>query len=468
MAPSEPKYLCRSSIALPMYVRVGLVVDDILDASVLHSTYARLVELWPVLGGKLLSMFDSRRFQCGSTVDFECRTVAEDLASFLPFSWRGSTSPSILLDDSLGVDKRFEFSVASTSTTISRLRVTILNDATLLWFSVCHGLCDGKGAYDIIRYFSDLLCQRPIPQFVLPPDATGGRMSELVRENREKQAAETLVRETRNPDTFVSSHLTALKVNWKFAADLFLSSLGLAQKLTDRLVYLPGPWVDEVRARAQKELQCGSSEFELQGVQLTRNDIIAGLYLKLVYGARRASNEPVDYIGPINYRGLLGASEPEDTYYVHNTVILLLCLFSEHELQTHSIARVAARIHLATTQYRQPAVVQHELRLLEDKALAPAMRDIRGSIKWGSAMVSPWTTFDYMGLDFSGAAARKGHKPSVVFVNANVSLMFASFPSPFAITVKDGAGGYWFRGANTKRGWEDFERLVSIDSLFCS
>jgi hypothetical protein len=98
------------------------------------------------------------------------------------------------------------------------------------------------------------------------------------------------------------------------------------------------------------------------------------------------------------------------------------------------------------------------------------MRDIRGSIQWGSAMVSPWTTFDYTSLDFSGAvpAYDEGHVPSVVFVNANVSLMFASFPSPFAITVKNGAGGYWFRGANTKRGWEHFERLTSMDSLFCT
>ncbi|KAL2838525.1 hypothetical protein BJY01DRAFT_258003 [Aspergillus pseudoustus] len=456
MAPSEQKYSSRSSIALPMQVRVGLVVDDVLDASVLRSKYAQLIELWPVLGGKLLSM-------CGSTVDFECRKVTEDLASYLPFSWSGSTSPSVLLEDSFGVDRKFEFSVASTSRTISKLRVTTLNDATLLWFSVCHGLCDGAGAYDIVRYFSDLLSNRPIPKFVLPPDATGGRMSDLVQDNREKQAAETLVRETLNPETFVSSHLTALKFNWKFTMDMLLSSLGLAPKLTDRLVYLPGPWVDEVRARAQKELQCSSSEF--QGLQLTRNDIIAGLYLKLVYGARRTSNKPVDYIGPINYRGLLEALEP-DTYYAHNSVILLLCLFSEHELQTHSIAIVAARIRLATMQYRQPAVIKHELRLLEDKALAPAMRDIRGSIKWGSAMVSPWTTFDYMSLDFSGAA-RKGQRPSVVFVNANVSLNFASFPSPFAITVKDGAGGYWFRGANTRSGWEDFELLTSMDSLFC-
>ncbi|KAL2785098.1 hypothetical protein BJX66DRAFT_68174 [Aspergillus keveii] len=468
MTPYEQKYSCRSSIALPMQVKVGLVVDDILDASVLRSKYAQLVELWPVLGGKLISRFDSRRFQCGSTIDFESRKVAEDLATFLPFSWSGSTSsPEVLLENSSGVDRRFKFSVASTSMTISKLRVTILNDATLLWFSVCHGLCDGKGLYDIIRYFCDLLSDKPIPKFILPPDATGGRMSDLVRDNQEKKAAETLVQETSNPDTFVSSHLTALKLQLKFTLEMLLSSVGLAQKLTDRLVYLPGSWVDEVRARAQKELQCSSSEF--QGVQLTRNDIIAALYLRLVYGARGTSNKPVDYIGPMNYRGLLEALEP-DTYYAHNTVILLLCLFSEHELQTHSITRVAARIRLATMQYHQPAVVKHELRLLEDKALAPAMRDIRGSIQWGSAMVSPWTTFDYTSLDFSGAvrAYDAGHVPSVVFVNANVSLMFASFPSPFAITLKNGAGGYWFRGANTKRGWEHFELLTSMDSLFCT
>jgi hypothetical protein len=65
MMPSEQKYSCRSSIALPMQVKVGLVVDDVLDASVLRSKYAQLVELWPVLGGKLLSMVRTILFMSG-------------------------------------------------------------------------------------------------------------------------------------------------------------------------------------------------------------------------------------------------------------------------------------------------------------------------------------------------------------------------------------------------------------------
>ncbi|KAL2821322.1 hypothetical protein BDW59DRAFT_164205 [Aspergillus cavernicola] len=466
MAPSSnpQKYHCRSALSLPFKVNIGLVVDGVLDASILREKYAQLIELWPLLGGTLLSTFDPRKFQCGSTVDFESRTVAKDLASFLPFSWSGGAHPNprILNDDPTGDDEKFLFHASVNPASTSKLRVTILDNGTLLGFGFSHSLCDGQSGYDIINYFCKLLSGQQIPKSVLPPDALGARISDLVRE-------ETTEPIPAQPEEggFVTNHLRALKFHGIYLLMRVKELLGLAPKLTHKLVHLPGAWVDELRMRAQKELE-GSSDYSGSAIQLTRNDLITALYLKMVYGAKKpsTSNSPVDFIGPINYRGLL--QPPEDgTFYPHNSIIFLICQLSERELQTHSIAAIAARIRLSTIQYRHPEVIKRQIRLLEDKVLAPAMQDLRGGVKWGTAMVSPWTTFNYLSLDFSGAS-REGRKASVVFVTPNTPLSLGVLPSPFTITLKDGAGGYWLRGANTQRGWEAFDRITMMDSLFAS
>ncbi|KAL2807892.1 hypothetical protein BJX63DRAFT_425016 [Aspergillus granulosus] len=459
-ASDQTKYICSSAMSLPFYVNVGLVVDDVLDASILRDKYAQLVELWPILGGKLLSKFDMRRFQCGRTVDFRERTIKKDLSWFLPFSWHPGAAPRVICDDLVHIDGKFLFAAPLISTSTSKLRVTTLNDATLLCFSFSHGLCDGQSAYDIIRYFCDLLSDKPIPKFTFPPDATGKRISDLIQEVTTEPLSAQLER-----DIFVSNPLAAVKFFARYLPFILAETLRLSPKLTHRTIYLPGTWVDSVRARAQKELEVRG---EYLGLQLTKNDLIAALYLKLVYGAKKPnySNNPVDYIGPINYRPLLKPSGL-DTYYTHNSITCLLCQFSEHELRTESITKIAARIRLATIQYRHPASIKREISRFEDKVLAPAMQDSHASVKWGLPMVSPWTTFNYTALDFSGAS-RQGRKPSIVFANPSVPLALGTLLSPFAINLKDGAGGYWLRGANTQHGWEVFEQLTSMDNLFHS
>ncbi|KAJ0419562.1 hypothetical protein BJY00DRAFT_285898 [Aspergillus carlsbadensis] len=452
------KYVCSSAMSLPFDVNIGLVVDGVLEASILREKYTRLIELSPLLGGKLLSKLDMRRFQCGSNNDFEARTLKRDLAATLPFSWRAGAAPRIILDDPSALDKTFLFNAPSSSPSTSKLRVTLLNDATLLCFSFPHALVDGQSAYDVIGYFCALLSDKPVPRFVLPPDALGTRISGLVR----KVSTEPLPAQPEQ-DIFVTRQLTVLKFQAKYLLLRLSEILGFSPMLTHRTIHLPGSWVDDVRSRAQKELE---SSGEHLGMHLTRNDIITAVYLKLVYGAKKPNDDPVDYIGPINYRALLEPSDP-DTYYTHNSITFFLAQFSEREIQTWSLTKVAARLRMATIRYRHPASIRREISRFEEKLVAPAMQDSRGGVKWGVPMVSPWTTFRYTDLDFSGAS-RQARRPGVVFVNADVPLTLGRLPSPWAINQKDGDGGYWVRAANTRQGWEAFEELIEMESLFCS
>ncbi|RDW67464.1 uncharacterized protein DSM5745_09330 [Aspergillus mulundensis] len=452
-ASSNPRGLCSSSsVPLTLDVNIGLVVDDVLDPAVLLEKWTQLIRSSPVMGGLLESKTETRRLIRGSLVDFDSRILNDTLNSILPFSWHGQSRPSTLHENVSDIDDKFLFNPTYNPKPVCLLRATILNDATILCFSFVHSLFDGQSCFDIIHFFCDLLSDKPIPKLALSPDMTGIRMSELIRETTISDEEPRMPRE----DVFITSRLGQLKLYAKALVETTVELFTRSEKLTQRLIHLPGAWVDEVRASAQKELDMDD---EYPGVRLTRNDIIAALYLKMVYSSTKPSNNPVDFYGPLNYRSLLGLSD--ETHYTHNSIITLRCPFSEREIQDASIAQIAEKIRLATMQYKHPAVVKNELRANEDRVLAPAIVKVRGSIQRSVPYITPWTTFQYADLDFSGASARKtGRNASVVFVNPQFRLLNGQEqPTLFLTTLKDCSGGYWLRGSNTASGWEAFETL---------
>ncbi|KAL4928139.1 uncharacterized protein BDV17DRAFT_291887 [Aspergillus undulatus] len=350
---SGGKITLKSSIPLPFNINIGLVIDDFLDPSILQNKWAQLIGRSPLLGGVLRSnRTDPRKVRCGSTVDFEGRTLNAELRSFLSFSWRGGggDEPRVLHDDLDDIDSKFLFNA------VSGPEATPIEPAADVV---------GKRRLGELKFFGKVL-----------------------------------------------------------------------------LVHLPGAWVDEVRAKAQKELEsntCASS------VQLTRNDIIAALYLKMLCALRRPSDEPVDFFGPINYRGLLEPPE-RGTYYPHNSIVFLrLC-----PIRAPSADKLDHASCLATNEYKHLAAIRRELRVIEDRVVTPAVIEPLGSIQRSIPLLSPWTTFDYGGLDFSGANAnannRQGRKASVVFVNPDVSLIGGTLPSLLMVGGKDFLGDTGFGG----------------------
>ncbi|KAL3482071.1 hypothetical protein BJX99DRAFT_217312 [Aspergillus californicus] len=453
---SAPRFISKSSIPFLNDINIGLVVDDVLDIAILRSKFAELIDSSPVLGGTVLNKTDIRQFKCGSTVDFEGRPLKHDLSSFLPFPRNCSTNPTILHGDFPNIDDKFMYNPTLDPKPVCQVRATVLNDATLLCFSFVHGLFDGQSAFEMIQYYCDLLSNKPIPDFTLPPDTNGSRMSDLVQVPPGSHMAPP------SGEMFITKTLGLLRILAQTTCSNLLEYLGLTERMTHKMIHLPGSWVNDVRKIAQKELDTNTDS----NIQLTRNDVIAAFYLKLVYSSRPVSDKPVDYFGPVNYRPLLD-SPAKGTYYNHNSIILLRCRFSEDEVQMESIAKIAERIRLATLEYKSPAVIQRELRFIEDKVLAPAVPKSRGAMKWGLPFVTPWTTFDFKRLDFSGAClAACQRRPSVVFVNPDLRLIGGNFPNPLLISVKDGSGGYWVRAAHTASGWETFEHWASLERLF--
>ncbi|CAG8068284.1 unnamed protein product [Penicillium nalgiovense] len=142
------KYACKSVSSLGSYstIYTGLIVDAVLDSSILKEKLTELVGLWPILGGDLIRDTKPWSFTCGSTVDYASRAIDQPLATHLPIHHeQHSKDPSIMESPELSaVDEKFIFNVSPSPVNSFRLRVTLLQDTTLLCFGISHHICDGN------------------------------------------------------------------------------------------------------------------------------------------------------------------------------------------------------------------------------------------------------------------------------------------------------------------------------------
>lgn len=84
--------------------------------------------------------------------------------------------------------------------------------------------------------------------------------------------------------------------------------------------------------------------------------------------------------------------------------------------------------------------------------------------------ISSWTTFDYNGMDFSGAlegskgrtigGRRDATIGRVVFTQPRVALPLGVTVDPLAIVLKDGFCGFWIRANLSDVGWRGHKALM--------
>jgi hypothetical protein len=89
---------------------------------------------------------------------------------------------------------------------------------------------------------------------------------------------------------------------------------------------------------------------------------------------------------------------------------------------------LAAALRLSTSRYKQPQSIRGYLRFCEDNSSRRLIPKIESGGNIPMAMITSWTTFDFMSLDFSKALATELHedggkrvqKTKVIFVNSVV------------------------------------------------
>jgi hypothetical protein len=311
----------------------------------------------------------------------------------------------------------------------------------------------------VVQAFCNLLSNKSIPRFALPPDAEGIRLSDTMTVKTEWTKEKYNFYYNNHAENLDSGILKLGRLLWRVLLATLAEKIGLAEKLTTKFIHVPGAWVDELRTKSQEDLRAG-----LLGVELTRNDVIAAWYLKTIYSPHALSQGSVDYYGPINYRPFIKPPEA-GTYYLHNSVGVLRCRFSVRQLQKESVTNIARDIRLKTLEYASPASVEQYLRFSEDHLSRSLALSARRGGNLAMVGLSQWTAFNYTGLDFSGASLT-GQKALVSFVNPAVTIPFNLTIGPMILIEKNGSGGYWIRASNTSSGWKTFSHFSKMENLF--
>ncbi|KAL2010336.1 hypothetical protein VTN00DRAFT_6143 [Thermoascus crustaceus] len=349
------------------------------------------------------------------------------------------------------VDKKFVFDMPVLPDNVFLLRVTVLRDATLLSFGISHRLADATAQHQVIKAFCDLLSGNSIPELILPPDARGTNMSELVIPDTKASDIPSVDYKT-HQDNFMGGFFPLVKLVLKTLWTEVLRMIGLRERLEGKFVYLPGPWVNGVRNAALETLKTQIQPKQHDGVEPTKNDIITTWLLKTIHDRVQRSDDPVDFYGPLNYRSAI-PPPPAGTTWIHDSVGPLRHQLTVAQIQTESIATFARGLRLTTLRYKQASSIREYLRFCEDhvtETLIPRVR--KPSWNLPLTVVSSWTTLDFAALDFSGAAPEK-KEAKVIFVNPIARGMRSGF-WPSAFTIKDKDGGYWVRAYMTPSAWQ--------------
>ncbi|KAF8990942.1 hypothetical protein BDQ17DRAFT_1433430 [Cyathus striatus] len=452
-------------------VYIGLVVSGVLDVSKLQDAHEVLVGLWPALGGKIITSTKPFSFTSGTIVDFKSRSLQRKLVDvgLTPFAETSSSHPSFHAINTKS-DHLFHFDSLSNfppPPTLFALRVTTLEDATLLGFRFPHHLFDGQACYDAIHAYVSILSGRSIPQLIPPPDIES-LLSESVR-------GEDKLPPSVRPHPHVDLRSNYTLGFWGFAIYIFMSffnslraALGLEEKDEEKMVHLPAEFVESLRNGCQDELEEDTLEGEMiegKGLELSKNDVITAWLMKGAYATHRPSDrQGVDISFGFNYRRFLDPLPPNQTY-IHNSFYNIRTSFpSLTQFQSLPLWRVALEMRLTCVRNMQPKAVKSGIRFLEATTktlVTPNPPDRPLGIYYGP-ILSHWTRFEYLCLDFSEALLDraegvKGNEGKVLFMQPVSILPFGLTIKPYALVWKDGQGGYWARVNLLKSWWRGFD-----------
>lgn len=110
-------------------------------------------------------------------MDFKSRTINKLLQNYFPvdFHVKESETPIYRVQPQENLaDECFHFDSLRPLNLLPKnllaVRVTSLNDATILGFRVPHHLCDGESVYQVIKAYRDTVAGEQIKTLITPPD----------------------------------------------------------------------------------------------------------------------------------------------------------------------------------------------------------------------------------------------------------------------------------------------------------
>ncbi|KAF8990928.1 hypothetical protein BDQ17DRAFT_1433417 [Cyathus striatus] len=432
-SPAFPaRYSLKSNNNMPQHcgVLVGLIVSGVLDEGKLENAHRELVERWPAVGGTLIKDTTPFSFSSGSTVNFGSRSLPqklENLQALTHFSQTSFSHPTYHDMHATESDRLFHYDTINSllpPDTLFALRVTTLEDATLLGFRFSHHLFDGQACYDTIKAYCNLVSGNAIPELIPPLDISTC-LSELV--HGEDSLPPNVRKDHPHLHPSVNFSLGFVAVAKYVGTSLFaklMAKVGLAEGDDERMVHVPGGFVEELRNQCQDELNEAARRGELEegaGLELSRNDVLTAWFLKSSYASSVPSEtQGIDLYFSVNYRSFLGPLPPNQLY-LHNSFCNIRTNFpSVSNFQQSSLSRIALAIRLTCVRNKQPSAIRSALQFWERPEAGaniiqtpPDLPFVLGYVP----IVTHWTTFEYCKLNFGGAMKSGSGSGKVIYTS---------------------------------------------------
>ncbi|GAD97278.1 predicted protein [Paecilomyces variotii No. 5] len=396
-----------------------------------------------------------QEFNSRTSAAFEKGVIPQALPAIYICDSRQPTSPLVFSAKSSISDTLFHFDAPSNhaSEPIFALRITSLQDVTLLGFRCLHYIVDSRAMFDIVKAYSALISGNSIATLVFPWDEKHDPMSKLVP-----------VEETPSQDPTVGldgyqvgaipTLLTYFHMLWKWMK----GCLGIIEAPEVRCVYVPHDWVNDIRQHAIKEL-AQDDEARTIAADLTKQDILTAWYLKCSYQNSTPDSRPVSFYYSINWHFTLPPLPYGELCLRHTVYARLIQFNSLQKLQQDSLVQNALTIRQAVIKARTSSEMYRSLKFFESNLTKPVTMGGPGVDLNRTPILSSSTAMPFCELNFRGASTT-GSEAKVIYVQPWVPLPMGLQFAPFCLSTKDGKGGYWLRTTNVPQGWKGFPAEV--------
>ncbi|KAL7782671.1 hypothetical protein V8C37DRAFT_397765 [Trichoderma ceciliae] len=358
-------------------------------------------------------------------------TIVADPDEFLPLA-KGPGCPSVV-DDYLYSDRP-----------MFGLHIVSFMDSTLVTLHWLHVACDTLGNKAVMENWILILEGRD--DEVIPPSGF------------DSDPCAELGKHPTEPHVLAKERMS----NGAMAGWVFNNFGDLTFRAKEnRMVCLPGAYVDKMFNTAMKELNSETSLDEKPF--LTENDILTAWCTRLALcHLPPDSDTPVTIQLAGSMRKTLKADLlPSDQPYVANCFGFMNVLLQASEILNKPLSYTAARIREAVNAQRSREQIEAYWSMFRQQPIALPI--FFGSSRTHQVSFSNWTQSDLFNIDFSAAAINPRSIPCLPLY-INHSQMPFQFGEGFLFMGKDSKGNYWMCGYRVKGRWAQIEKALEAEA----
>lgn len=223
----------------------------------------------------------------------------------------------------------------------------------------------------------------------------------------------------------------------------------------NRIVCIPGAFVDKLRAQSMAKLQAEAAPGEPKPF-LSDNDVLLAWWARVTVAdvVDPGSNRTISIQNAASARRALGLSDERP--YVSNAFTIRYTLLPACDLLDAPVGDVARAIRRSLVEQGSRAQVEAYFAL--QRAAPGRMLPFFGDAAMHMLTFSNWSKANLYGHDFSPAA---GGTAAVFPSYIQTSQLPFSFPEGFCVIGQDQARNYWLYGFRVAGLWDKVEKALA-------